>query len=480
MGTKRVGEMMSAMKQIIYFGLSTFFLKALGFALLPISTRILSQTEFGELNFLVSLSAVMSLLLCLGSPELLFKQQMKTSDKKCALFRDAFVLCAFISSIFLCGVFYFIETIVVLLPVSLSAIDIKLLGVNLALSSLLAIAFCYFRYYEMAKLFCMLAILQGLGQTVYTIIFLYLGYGVTGVMVSGVVSSGCVLLIAILLIFKHIDISFSCIGWTISRKNTLFLLSIIISSLFVYANNGAENWFIAASSGKEKLAQYYVALQFAMMTSFTFEPVRMWWFARRFKELENNRKGYVYLCELSLEVGVLLCALMIILAPYLFVIVLPASYQLNTWLLPSLIAIVALRHHSDLLNIGCYTQFNGVFVTLVNAISAFIVIVLLYLLVPKYALSGVVISLAVAQLVKTLLFISISQQVEYLAFSVKRLIPIWLCFFAIFILSVSDFTYSIVLQVITFVCFSGLLLCRHESLARSAFKSLIKREHAHD
>ena len=50
---------MNGIKQIAYFGISTLFLKVLGFALLPITTRILSQAEFGELNFLVSISAVM-------------------------------------------------------------------------------------------------------------------------------------------------------------------------------------------------------------------------------------------------------------------------------------------------------------------------------------------------------------------------------------------------------------------------------------
>ena len=66
---------MNGLKQIAYFGLSTLLLKGLGFALLPISTRLLSPAQFGELNFLVSISAVMSLLLCLGLPELLLNSK---------------------------------------------------------------------------------------------------------------------------------------------------------------------------------------------------------------------------------------------------------------------------------------------------------------------------------------------------------------------------------------------------------------------
>ncbi|WP_273047051.1 oligosaccharide flippase family protein [Pseudoalteromonas sp.] len=470
---------MNGMKQIAYFGLSTLFLKVLGFALLPISTRILSQAEFGELNFLVSISAVMSLLLCLGLPELLFKQHISDPQRKRALFRDALILCGFLSCVFVFILFYFIEPFSALLPVPLNTIDIKLLAVNLALSSVLSVLFCYFRYYEMAKQFCVLAILQGAGQTLCTLILLYLGYGVTGVMVSGVISSTLVLLIALSLVINQLGISFKYIAWNITPKNCLFLLSIIVSSLFVYANNGAENWFIAASVGKEKLAQYYVVLQFALMTSFTFEPIRMWWFSRRFNELTQNRTKYIFLCKLSLDIGILLCALMIIVTPHIFSIVLPHNYQLNTWLLPSLIVVVVLRHHSDLLNIGCYTQFNGLFVTVINAISALIALLLLGFLVPKFGVSGAVSALACAQLVKTGLFVAISQKLEYLAFKVKSFVPSWVCFLLIYILSIIDLAQYVLWQLVTFVGFLIVLFYKYKPLISNAIKPFL-RIRAHD
>ena len=444
---------MNGIKQIAYFGISTLFLKVLGFALLPITTRILSQAEFGELNFLVSISAVMSLLLCLGLPDLLFKQQMNNPQHKRALFRDALLVCAIVSGVFVCLVFYCIDYLSALLPVTLNTLDIKLLAINLALSSLLSILFCYFRYYEMAKQFCILAVLQGMGQTLLTVVLLYLGHGVTGVMASGVVSSALVLCIAIVLVLKPLGISFKRVSWKISYKNGLFLISIVTSSLFVYANNGAENWFIVASEGKEKLAQYYVALQFAVMTSFAFEPIRMWWFSRRFDELAKNRERYVELCTLCLDSAILLCALMLIITPSIFSLVLPQNYQLHTWLLPSLIFIVVIKHHSDLLNIGCYVHYNGVFVTVVNAISAFAVLVLLAVLVPRYNVYGVVVALCIAQLIKTSLLIVISQQLESLTFNVTRLLPSWVCFSLIYFLSITQTSYFELIQCIVFICF---------------------------
>ncbi|WP_237707111.1 oligosaccharide translocase [Pseudoalteromonas sp. BSi20652] len=326
----------------------------------------------------------------------------------------------------------------------------------------------------MAKQFCILAVLQGAGQTLFTLVLLYLGYGVTGVMASGVVSSTAVLFIALLLVVKQLGISFKFISWNISYKNGLFLISIIASSLFVYANNGAENWFIVASEGKEKLAQYYVALQFAVMTSFTFEPIRMWWFSRRFNELAQSRKRYAYLCELCLDIGILLCALMLIVTPHAFSLVLPIGYQLNTWLLPSLIFIVVIKHHSDLLNIGCYTQYNGVFVTVVNAISALVVLFLLAVLVPRYNVFGVVIALATAQLIKTSLLVMISQKLEKIPLSVKSLAPSWGCFLLIYILSVFDLVQYVLWQSVTFISFIVILFYKYKQTIMALTQHLVR------
>ncbi len=470
---------MNAMKQVLYFGFSTLALKGLGFALLPISTRLLTQSQFGELNFLVSISAVLSLLLCLGLPELIFKQQSANPKQKLALFRDSILLSILINGLFLITTLMFTEPLLSLLPVALNPIDIKFLAINLVLSSALTILFCYLRYYEMAKHFLWLALLQGISQTTITITFLYLGYGVTGVMASGILASLLTLVVTTSIVLKNITISFNVIKWTISYKDTLFLCSIIMSSLFVYTNNGAENWFIVESVGKEKLAQYYVALQFAIMTSFTFEPIRMWWFSRRFKELSACPKNYVYLCELSLDIGILLCTIMLVLTPFVFTLVLPSNYLLNSWLLPSLICIVVLRHHSDLLNIGCYIHRNGFYVSAVNGISALTALILLVILVPLKGILGAVIALFIAQLIKTLLFFFISQKLEKLPYSIKRLIPSWVGFSTIYLLSISQLEHLLLWQVAFFTIYTAALFKKYKSPIRTALDTLFERS-AHD
>lgn len=73
---------MSNLKQIGYFALAIFAVKGFGFLLLPITTRFLAKSEFGELNFLVTMSALCSLVVSLGLPELLLKQQYPSFREK--------------------------------------------------------------------------------------------------------------------------------------------------------------------------------------------------------------------------------------------------------------------------------------------------------------------------------------------------------------------------------------------------------------
>ncbi len=432
MGASPIGEPMTGLKQILYFGISVVVVKGLGFLLLPVTTRLLDLTEFGELNFLVSVSSVCSLLLCLGLPELLFKQQYNDNRLKLALFRDCLVLSAVVCSLFIVIALIFTHKIIVHLPANVAPLDFQLLCINLSLSALLAIPYTYFRVYNLAKHYCVLAVCHGLLQTVVTISLLLLGKGITGVMFSGMISTLLILLIALFFVIKKLTITYASISWRLNKQHSAFLLAIIVSSLCVYAGNGAENWFIVAHEGEAVLAQYYVAVQFAVMTSFTFEPIRMWWFAKRFDFIKEDKVNYSFSAVRSLNIGLALCAIMLILAPILFNLVLPSAYQTNTWWLPALIIIVAIRHHSDILNIGCFMHKNGLYVTLINACAAVIAMIGLWLLVANEGVNGAILALLIMQLFKAASFFVISQRLEKIQINVKDLIVSWISLACLF------------------------------------------------
>ncbi|QLE09387.1 oligosaccharide flippase family protein [Pseudoalteromonas shioyasakiensis] len=467
---------MSNLKQIVYFALAIFAVKGFGFLLLPITTRFLEKSEFGELNFLVTMSALCSLVVSLGLPELLLKQQYPSFREKMALFRDSLVLTICFSALFLGCSFIFSEQIIATLPAQIKVIDFRLLILNLTFASVLAIPYTYYRLFGYAQKYCFFSIAHTVMQTCLTVTLLVLGLSVTGVMISGVVCTFMIMLVTLSDMRHVLKVSYSRFSWRIEKSQTLFLTSIIASGLFVYVGNGAENWFIVARFNESVLASYYVAAQFAIITSFTFEPIRLWWFAKRFSLIKQDKIQYQNYAIISLNAGLAMCVLMSLLAPIALNSVLPAEYHgKDSWLI-LLIIVVAIRHHSDIFNIGCYMHKNGVFVSLINFITALLGLSLLYFLVPNFGVEGAILSLIIMQSFKLVCLYSVSQYLEPLNLNFAALIPSWLALASITFITLQFNELSYAKWVVCLIYLVGLVF-QYKSLIKHVITSLMKEHH---
>jgi O-antigen/teichoic acid export membrane protein len=465
---------MSGFKQIAYYGVAILVLKGLGFLMLPIATRILSQDEYGSLNFLVSISAICSLLLSVGLPELIFRQYFENKVTRAAFFRDCLFVSICVCTTFLITAFLFTEQIISVLPGTVSALNLRLLSINLFASSVLAIPYCYYRLTDNAKYYCYLALTHGLLQTSLSILLLLNDFGVVGVMLSGSLTSVLILAVALYLLIPHLK-GVSAIKKQLTKQHGLFIVSILVSSLCLYASNGAENWFIVAQEGEGALAIYFVAAQFALMTSFMFEPIRMWWFAKRFHVLANSPRQYSFKALLCLNIGLLSCAIMMVLAPLLFNIALPSNYHGNEQWLIALILVVVFRHHSDVFNIGCYKHNNGIWVSSINVVSAISIISAFYYTIPLYQIHGVILSLIVVQSARSIVFIVVSQWLERINYDYRVLYITWASLLAIAIIAFVQPDYMFLLQITVLILLLWNLgrVYRHELV--QGFKSLPTR-----
>ncbi|MBD1582145.1 lipopolysaccharide biosynthesis protein [Pseudoalteromonas sp. S16_S37] len=418
---------MSGLKQIAYYGIAVLVLKGLGFLMMPIVTRVLSQQEYGYLNFLVTVCAACSLLLSLGLPELIFKHKSTNKQEVASLVRDCALVSITCCSLLTLGTVMFASEIVAMLPAEVQKLDLYLLLVNLYCSAMLAIPYSYWRVQGNAKAYCVIALLHGVAQSSLTLLFLYGGLGVTGVMLSGAICCAVTMFIAFAKIRFALLLSLKTYPLVIKKADLYFLLSIVFSSICLYACNGAENWFIVSSSDTQTLAIYFVAAQFALMTSFAFEPIRMWWFAKRFEKLAYDKKQYGYETIRSLNLAILISMVMLIFSEQLIAILLPSSYSQSATWVTLLIVVVVLRHHADLLNIGCYTQRNAQLVVVINAVSALIMLGMMSVLVPKYLMMGAVLSLVIVHGLRALAFYFLSQMLEPVPYKLTHILGAWIC-----------------------------------------------------
>ncbi|MCJ8348797.1 oligosaccharide flippase family protein [Moritella sp.] len=428
---------MSSIKEMLIYGLGIFVLKGLGFVMMPIVTRMLTQVDYGELNFLVSIASMMSLFLTLGLGDILFRfasGQVKADND--AVMRQCFRLSLLCAMTFLCLALPLSGLIMSWLPVSLRLFDLQLLLISLSLSSLLTVPYCYFRMTHRALPFMFFSVAQGCLQTLLSIGLLISGYGVTGMMLSSAISSSAIAIVVLVYFRSHLQGARA----TFSLEHYRYIAFIVCSGIFVYCLNGAENWLVVIHLGKQQLAIFFAAGQFGLMISVAFEPFRMWWYARRFKVHEMEPELGAKYAVLGVQIGMLLAGGMLFMAPILMDIMLPESYRESISLIPWMCLIMALRFHSELLNIGCFLKKNARWTSIIDGVCALYLLIMGYWAVGAYGLTGLLNTMGLTVLIRGILFYVISQRLVYLPYCKSHLIISWLIFIVLLIVNITKVT----------------------------------------
>ena len=454
---------MNSIKEMLIYGLGIFVLKGLGFVMMPIVTRMITQVEYGELNFLVSIASMMSLFLTLGLGDILFRfasGQVKAEND--AVMRQCFRLSLLCAMAFLCLALPLSGLIMSWLPVTLALFDLQLLLISLSLSSLLTVPYCYFRMTHRALPFMFFSVAQGSLQTLLSIGLLVSGYGVTGMMLSSAVSSS-VIAIAVLIYFRvHLQGPRAIF----SLQHYRYIAFIVCSGVFVYCLNGAENWLVVIHLGKQQLAIFFAAGQFGLMISVAFEPFRMWWYARRFQVHETMPEQGAKYAVLGVQIGMLLAGSMLFMAPILMDVMLPESYRDSIDLIPWMCLIMALRFHSELLNIGCFLKKNASWTSIIDGVCAVHLLVIGYWAVGTFGLTGLLNTMVLTVLIRGILFYVISQRLVYLPYCKSDLAISWLIFISLLVVNLTKVTGYRVIEFIILIINTLLLLYFYRDLWR--------------
>ena len=451
---------MNSIKQIIYYGVSIVCLKGISFLMMPFITHHLPPQIYGELNLLVSLAALLSLVLTFGLAELLFRF-FNDSDKNAK--QNLVVTCIWLSlagagfALLLAWGVY--SEIVDVSFIFNSSLDVALLLISLAGGLLLSVPLCVLRLEQQAKQFMLFSVLQGVIQAAATLILLSNDMAVTGVMLSSVIASWSV---AIGVIFYYRNY----LHWATPRFNAThcrYMASITLSSIFLYTLNGAENWFVALMLGKNELALFFVAAQFALITSIAFEPFRLWWYPKRFKVFAANAKQAADGAVLGAEISVLIALAMMLFGPWLVELMLPLGYQESRYILPILCFTTALRTQSDLFNLGCYLQSSASSVAIINGLCACFALLCIGGLIYFFEFNGLLAALIILALVRLFAFWLVSQRLTHLPYNYQRMAT---CFIILIVGMVCSALQLFVLMMSVFSSFV-LLLAIQNRLGKS-------------
>ena len=403
----------------IHYAVSIIALKGISLLMLPVITRFLSLAEYGALNFLVSISAMLSIVLTFGLAEVMFRFSPKL--KKSAM--DVFIAsCIKVTCLIAC-VFYLTCLLsasfwLSLLPMEVPLSHFLLLMASLSLSTIQAIYLTRYRLLQDSKSYMYVAVAQGALQAATTYLLLMFGLNVFGVLLSGVVTTAFVTLLLMMRHRRLLAIPFGGLGFDHIRYGGF----IAVSALSLYALGGAENWFIVDALGAEQLALYFIAAQFSLGVSMLFEPFRLWWFPIRFKRYfespELAAKGATQGCFIVSVLAVV----MMILAPTIINALLSESYQVSASFIPVLCLILVVKTFSELLNLGCYLDPKATYVPVINGVCAVIALATVAFGAHRYGINGVFAGLLLAHTLRFIAFFTISQSLARLHYQYSVLL----------------------------------------------------------
>ncbi|MGR5095381.1 lipopolysaccharide biosynthesis protein [Vibrio maritimus] len=401
--------MSSAIQQSLYYAAGLVLMKGVSFIMLPIVAGALSTTDYGQLDLWLSILNVGGIILGFGLIEALYKQAgeakgsaFDTLNSTATIQQLIIAVCALIAAVP-------IGLVVLSTWTEIGITDFTLVVLTLIVSCAINMPLTWLRLIDNARLFFLLTSSKAVIQASLTFAFLNYGLGLTGVLLSGLISS---LYLATLLLFKQ----WSSISFTwdahIAKQMRHYGLPLIFSGSLLFIAAGAERWILAATVGLESLAQYAIAMQFALIVAFLCEPLTLWWFPKRFQILNelNGKAKTVRIAETICHTTIWFAMSIALFAPIIIDNWFPSRYHEASQWIPWLALGIAFKQISHTLTTGCYIEKQPKVVLKINSIMAVAALIGFTLSSLLLGIQGVVIAFVLLYALRVYLFDRASQK----------------------------------------------------------------------
>ncbi|SEG41204.1 lipopolysaccharide biosynthesis protein [Vibrio hangzhouensis] len=401
--------MRKALQQSLYYAAGLVLMKGVSFLMLPIVASALDTHDYGALDLWISVLNIGGIIIGFGLIEALYRyagdakgEDFNTLNSTATLQQLIIALWAVILSVPVCWL------ILTTWP-SISTIDLVLTLSTLIISAAINMPLTWLRLIDNARLFFVVTSGKAVLQALMTLLFLKWNMGVTGVLLSGLLSSTALATVLIIHQYRTVPI-----GWDpqVAKQLRHYGIPLIASGILLFAASGAERWILAATLGLDTLAQYALAMQFALIVAFLCEPLTLWWFPKRFQILNEpgGMKKTARIAEGMCHATLWFAMGIACVAPWLIEHWFPPRYHQAAEWIPWLALGMALKQISHTLTTGCYVEKQPRVVLKINAVMAVIAMVTFTISSLIYGLSGVVFCFIGLYTVRAVLFDRASQQ----------------------------------------------------------------------
>lgn len=400
-----------SLRQSVLYALALFFAKGVGFLMIPVFTHFLEPADYGRLDILQTLADLLSIVLIMGLSDALFKfyGEARSEEEKSRVAANIFGMALFICVVSTTLLQVFAPMLQVLLPGDVSLWQTRFILISLSVSACLLIPLCWHRMKDRAGLYFMLSTARVLIQASLSTALLYAGFGVTGVMAAGAITSLiCVMKVSYDFIRDH-GVEFDPRYW---KRFFLYGSPLILTGLAGFVLGSFDRWILADAAGPEVMAKYALAAKFGLLTALLVQPFELWWNPKRFEVL-NAANGPVK-CAKNISMGLLVVALSVVCissgAPLAIIVMTPVAYHDAIVYVPFLSALAGVHAATLLMNIGVYNVRVTKWPAIIDMSAAGIALAGYLVLIPLFAAWGAIAATAVALMLRFVATVFLSQR----------------------------------------------------------------------
>ncbi|MGF1909742.1 hypothetical protein L4C38_09895 [Vibrio kasasachensis] len=413
----------NALQEMVLYGVALLLLKGASLITLPVMTHFLSVEQVGQLELIAVTQVFFALLISLSMHENLYRfiavakgklqQKLMTSQLYCsAIFLSA-------SLLILIGIIYgIIETVFNVSPIFnfFTQSQILLMVCALTIQGALEISLAWLRLQNKAAVFFKLSLFCTCLQVSLILIVVNIIPSVTAVFAVGVFCA----FIQLMILHHYNQFVFQLLSLSQLKQFLKYCLPIMWSAVVAFGLNGGERWVLMQAGNIELLAQYAIALKFALAVGILLQPFHMWWMPKRFEYWQNQ--GPQITAKIS-QSGMIYAGLLTILVAWvgkLFItLYLPTQYQLAASLVGVATIAMLFKELAELTNIGLLkAQQTKTLLTInvVIAVTTLFLVVLAVQLYPQYSIWLICYSVAFAQMIRCCVIFIFSQRLDYLPY----------------------------------------------------------------
>jgi O-antigen/teichoic acid export membrane protein len=411
-----------ALRQSLIYGLALAAVKSVSLLMVPVFTHFLEPADYGRLDILQTLADLFSIVIGVGLADTLFRfaGSAETEKERRASAANLFGFSIIVGIIALIATQISAPVVAALLPGDVSVVQTRLILGTLAMSGISLFLLSWLRMRDKSVLYLSSSLGRVVLQAGGAAMLLWLGMGVTGVLVAGLIAASALALGLSIWCLRHTGISFEA-----ARYKTYLLYGgpLVLTGMAGFILGSFDRWILADAIGPAAMAEYALAAKMALITAFAIQPFDLWWLPNRFKILKSQNG--LEKCGRAVGIGVTIAvaaAVGVALGgPAVILLVTPETYHGAVVYVPYLAALAAVHAVTTMFNLGVMSGETTFRPLLIDSTAAAAAVVGYLTLIPAYGGYGAIAATAIALTGRLVVTYRISQKILHIPYRLDRM-----------------------------------------------------------